>query len=58
MKQLKLLYECPMCKKEFTKSAKGLGGPSSPIKCPHCDEVILIQWKRLITEDTTSTLSK
>ena len=55
---MKLLYECPMCNKEFTRDARNLTGSSTPVKCPHCDEVILVQWKRLITEDNTSTLSK
>jgi DNA-directed RNA polymerase subunit RPC12/RpoP len=55
---MKLLYECPMCGKEFTKPAKNLIGSSTPIRCPHCEEVLLIQWKRLITEENTSTLSK
>jgi DNA-directed RNA polymerase subunit RPC12/RpoP len=55
---MKLVYECPSCNKEFTKTAKGLSGPSSPVKCPHCGEISLLQWKRLVTEDNASTLSK
>ena len=55
---MKLLYECPLCNKEFTRDAKNLTGPSTPVMCPHCKEVSLIQWKNLITEDKTSTLSK
>lgn len=55
---MRLVYECPCCNKEFTRSEKGLTGSSTPVKCPHCGEVSLVQWKRLVTEDNASTLSK
>ena len=51
---MKLLYECPFCKKEFIQESQNLIGTAQPVRCTHCDEVSILMWNGIVPENDNS----
>lgn len=47
---MKLVYTCACCNKTFTKTATKMFIDGAPVMCPHCKEVMLIQWTHITLE--------